>query len=228
MKTRHTTRRVFVTLAAGIIAAGSVTAFALADGSASVGNGAPSTVGTVKQVPARIAAEFPALRKAIDSSEAEQLPAVAKVMGMLASRDEPSETAGANSELARRVSQDGENAEYVVPGNEVVCMVAITVGHPTGGGCASASSVETTGTTSLTVVPGGYEVSGILPAGISDVRITNTSKQTAIVAANANHAFEFFSASPLEKLSYALPSGGEHEGSLELPAPPDAPPPPTG
>jgi hypothetical protein len=149
-------------------------------------------------------------------------------MNVLASRDEPAEIAGANSELARRISQDGENAEYVVPGSEVVCMVAISVGHPTGGGCASASSVETTGTTSLTVVPGGYEVSGILPAGTRDVRITNTSQQTTVVAANENHAFEFFSAAPLAKLSYALPSGGVHEGSLELLPPPDAPPPPAG
>jgi hypothetical protein len=209
----------------GVVLAGSATAFALAD--SSTGNTSASVAApTVKQVPARIAAEFPALGKAIAASEAQQLPAVAKVMGTIASEDEPAEVGGANSELARRVSQDGENAEYVVPGNGVVCMVAISVGHATGGGCAPASSVEAKGTTSLTVVPGGYEVSGILPTGTSDVSITNTSGNTTVVEADANHAFEFYSAAPLAKLVYSLPGGGQHEGSLELPAPPHAPPSP--
>ncbi|MGP8241782.1 MAG: hypothetical protein ACLQQB_08480, partial [Solirubrobacteraceae bacterium] len=152
-------------------------------------------------------------------------PAVAKVMGTIASEDEAGADGGANSELARRVSQNGENAEYVVPGNEVVCLVAISVGHATGGGCAPASSVESKGTTSLTVVPGGYEVSGILPTGTSEVSITTSSGNTTAVDANANHAFEFYSAAPLAKLVYALPDGGEHEGSLELPAPAHAPSP---
>ncbi|MGP0102594.1 MAG: hypothetical protein ACLPUT_13375 [Solirubrobacteraceae bacterium] len=225
MKTRHIPRRLLLGPLAVLIVASTTTAFSLA----STGSGSPEpTAPTVKQVPAKIAAEFPALRKAIDQSEAQQIPAVEKVMDALASRDESSEIGGANSELARRVSQDGENAEYVVPGNEVVCMVSISVGHATGGGCAQASSVEQTGTTSLTVVPGGYEVSGILPTGTTTVSIANTIKQTTVVTANANHAFEFYSAAPLEKLSYALPGGGEHEGSLELPGPPGAPPAPAG
>jgi hypothetical protein len=224
MKTRHTPRRLLLGVLAALIVASSATAFALAD--TSTGSGSPAA--TITQVPAKTAAEFPALRKAIDQSEAQQFPDVAKVMATLASRDEPAEIGGANSELARRISQDGENAEYVVPGNEVVCMVSITVGHATGGGCAQSSSVEKTGTTSLTVVPGGYEVSGILPTGTATVSITSASGQTTDVAANANHAFEFYSAAPLAKLSYVLPDGGEHEGSLALPAPPNAPSPPAG
>ena len=112
-----------------------------------------------------------------------------------------------------------------MPGNEVVCLVAISVGHATGGGCAPASSVETNGTTSLTVVPGGYEVSGILPTGTRDVTITTASGDSTVVNANANHAFEFYSAAPLAKLVYSLPGGGQHEGSLELPPPAHAPSP---
>lgn|ERR1700691_4619859 len=221
MRTRHIHRRVLGAVTVGVIVAGSATAFALAD--SSTGNTSVSAaMPTVEEVPARIAAEFPALGKAIAASEAQQLPAVAKVMGTIASEDEPAVVGGANSELARRVSQAGENAEYVVPGDEVVCMVAISVGHATGGGCAPVSSVEAKGTTSLTVVPGGYEVSGILPKGISNVSITSTSGNTTVVDANANHAFDFYSAAPLAKLVYSLSGGGQHEGSLELPAPPQA------
>ncbi len=223
MRTRHIHRRALGAVTVGMIVAGSVTALALAD--SSTGASGPAAVPTIKQVPARIAAEFPALGKAIGAGEAQQLPAVAKVMGTIASEDEAGADGGANSELARRVSQNGENAEYVVPGNEVVCLVAISVGHATGGGCAPASSVESKGTTSLTVVPGGYEVSGILPTGTSEVSITTSSGNTTAVDANANHAFEFYSAAPLAKLVYALPDGGEHEGSLELPAPAHAPSP---
>lgn len=228
MRIRHIPKRLLVTITLGVIAGGSAAGFALADTSTGNANSQATTAATIKEVPARIAAEFPALRKALDASEAQQLPAVAKIMSMLASQDEPAETGGANSELARRISQVGEDAEYLVPGNEVLCMVSITVGHATGGGCAPASSVERTGTTSLTVVPGGYEVSGILPAGTSDVNITDSSGHTTTVSANADHAFQFFSAAPLARCAYDLPGGGQHVGSLELPPAPDVPPPPAG
>ena len=219
MKPRFVRRRAIGAVAVGVLAAGSATAFALADG-ATGGTGRPQATVTIKHVPARLAQEFPALDKAMLASEAQQLPMVAKVMGTLEGRDEPGELGGANSELARRVSEDGDNAEYVVPGDEVVCMVAISSGAAAGGGCAPASSVESTGSTSLTVVPGGYEVSGILPTGTDDVSITAADGQTTLVAANANHAFEFYSAAPLKRLTYALPNGAQHEGSLELPPPP--------
>jgi hypothetical protein len=224
MRTRRIPRRALAAVAVGVILTGSLAALALGDsssGNASASSPAP----TIKQVPPKIAAEFPALANAVGPSEAQQLPTVARVMGTLASNGALAASGEANSGLARRVSQDGENAEYVVPGNEVVCLVAISVGHATGGGCAPASSVETKGTTSLTVVPGGYEVSGILPTGTSDVTITTASGDSTVVSANANHAFEFFSAAPLAKLVYSLPGGGQHEGSLELPPPIHAPSP---
>jgi hypothetical protein len=170
-------------------------------------------------------AAFPALGKPLDASEAQQLPAVAEVMGMLAGQDEPN-TAGANTELARRISQVGEDAEYLVPGNDVVCLVSITVGQAAGGGCAQASSVEATGTTSLTVVPQGYEVTGILPRGTREVDIVDTGGHRNTVVANANRAFHFVSAVSLAYLVYELPGGGQHVGSLALPSPPDAPAPP--
>jgi len=224
MRTRQIHRRVLGAVTVGVIVTGSLTALALGDSSTGDTSGSPG-VPTIKQVPARIAAEFPALAKAVGAGEAQQLPAVARVMSALASEGEMAAHAGANSALARRVSQDGENAEYVVPGNEIVCLVAISVGQATGGGCAPASSVETNGTTSLTVVPGGFEVSGILPTGTSDVTITTTSGSATVVDANANHAFEFYSTAPLAKVVYSLPAGGEHEGSLELPPPAHAPSP---
>jgi hypothetical protein len=216
MRTRLTPRRAVAAVAVGVILTGSLAALALGDSSS--GN-ASASAPTIKQVPPKLAAEFPALSNAIGASEAQQLPTVARVMGTLASDGALAASGEANSGLARRVSKDGENAEYIVPGNEVVCLVAISVGHATGGGCAPASSVETKGTTSLTVVPGGYEVSGILPTGTSDVAITTASGTSTVVSANANHAFEFFSAAPLAKLVYSLPGGGQHEGSLELPPP---------
>jgi hypothetical protein len=222
MRKRHIHRRVLGAVAAGVIVMGSLTALALGDSSSGDMSAMPAAP-TIKRVPARIAAEFPALTKAIGADEAQQLPAVARVMGTLAREGNAAGQGGANSALARRVSQDGENAEYVVPGNEVVCLVAISVGHATGGGCAPAPSVEAKGTTSLTVVPGGYEVSGILPTGTADVTITASNGSATVVDANANHAFEFYSAVPLAKLVYSLPGGGEHEGSLELPPPAHAP-----
>ena len=222
---RHISKRALIAIVLGVVTGGSAAAFALADTSTGAASNQTTTATTVQQVSPSIAAAFPALRKALDASEAQQLSAVAHVMSILASHDEAGSTGGANSELARRISQVGEDAEYLVPGNEVLCMVSITVGHATGGGCASASSVETTGTTSLTVVPGGYEVSGILPQSTSGVRITDTSGQGATVAANANHAFQFSSAVPLARLVYDLPGGGEHVGSLALPQPAGAPTP---
>jgi hypothetical protein len=224
---KQISRRLIVAALSVLVLGGSVTAFALADTSSS-GATQPADPPLVQQAPPKIAAEFPALRKAIDQSESEQLPTVARVMGTIESRGEAAASAGVNAELARRISEDGESAEYVVPGNEVVCMVAISAAHSAGGGCAPASSVEQDGSTSLTVVPGGYEVSGILPTGTSTVRITSASGQTTVVAADSNHAFEFFSAAPLAKLTYSLPEGGEHEGSLELPPPKDPPAPPAG
>jgi hypothetical protein len=212
----------------GVIAGGSASAFALANTSTGSANEQTTAGATIQQVPPGIAVAFPVLRKALDASEAQQLPVVAHVMSILGSQDEPGSTGGANSELARRVSQVGEDAEYLVPGNEVLCMVSITLGHPTGGGCAPASSLEANGTTSLTVVPGGYQVSGLLPNGTSNVRITDASGQTSTVAVNANRAFHFYSAAPLARLVYDLPGGGQHVGSLTLPPPPDVAPPPAG
>lgn len=220
-------KRGLVAIVLAVLAGGSAAGFALADTPGASSSQTPPAA-SIQQVPPRIAAEFPALRKTLDASEAQQLPEVAQVMSNLESHSELAGTAGPNSQLARRISGSGEDAEYLVPGNEVLCMVSITVGHPTGGGCAPASSVESTGTTSLTVVPGGYEVSGILPDGTSDVRITDASGQTTTVAANANHAFAYFSPGPLSHLSYDLPGGGQHVGDLSLPAPPDAPAPPAG
>jgi hypothetical protein len=225
--TNKTRRWPFVASLVGLGIAGSATAIAIADGTAG-GTGAGPAVPVVTQVPPRMGAEFPALRNARDASEARELPAVEAAMSRISGTGELGASSGANTELARRISQDGETAEWIVPGNEVLCMVSITMGHATGGGCAPSSSVENTGTTSLTVVAGGYELSGILPSGTNDISITNMGKQTTVVAANPNHAFEFFSATPLEKLSYALPGGGTHEGSLELPAAQDAPPPTAG
>jgi len=223
---RHTSKRALAAIALGVIAGGSATAFAFADASTGAATNQTTTVASIQQVPPRIAAAFPVLRKALDASEARQLPAVAHVMSILASHDETGSTGQANSELARRISQVGEDAEYLVPGNEVLCMVSITAaGHATGGGCAPASLVETAGTTSLTVVPGGYEVTGILPGATGNVKITDASGQTTTVAANANRAFHFFSAAPLTQLVYDLPGGGQHVGSLMLPPPGVSPPP---
>jgi hypothetical protein len=220
---RHLSRRALTAIVLGMIAVGSAATFSIADQSAGDTNNQTTTVATIQQVSPRVAAAFPVLRKTLDASEARELPAVTRVMSMLASQDEPN-TAGANSELARRISQVGEDAEYLVPGNETVCIVSITAGHPTGGGCARASSVETEGTTSLTVVPGGYTVTGILPEGTADVRITDAGGQTTTVTANAKRAFHFFSPAPLVRLAYRLPGGGQHVGSLALSPPPDPPP----
>jgi hypothetical protein len=101
----------------------------------------------------------------------------------------------------------------------MLCTVSVDAGRPTGGGCAPASSVEAVGTTSVTVLPGGYEVSGILPIGTAEVRITDTTGRTSSVSASVNHAFEFFSAVPLARLVYELPDGDRHVGLLTLPPP---------
>jgi hypothetical protein len=222
---KHLHSRALTAIVLGVIAGGSAAGFALADTSTDTAT-QTTTVAAIQQVPPSIAAAFPALRKALDSSEAQQLPEVAQVMSILTSRGALASAGGANSALARRISRAGEDAEYLVPGNAVLCMVS--VGHATGGGCAPQSSVETAGSTSMTVVPGGYEVSGILPRSTSTVSITDASGQTSTVAANANHAFHYFSAAPLARLAYDLPSGGQHVGSLALPPPPDIPPPPAG
>jgi hypothetical protein len=211
----------------GMIAGGSASTFAIADQSAGDSNGQTTTVAIIQYVPPRIAVSFPDLRKALDASEAQQLSAVTRVMSMLESTDEPN-TGGANGALARRISQSEGDAEYLVPGSEVLCIVSITVGHPTGGGCAPLSSVDAFGTTSLTVVPGGYELTGILPKGTADVRITDEGGQTTTVMPNANRAFQFFSAAPLVRLAYRLPSGAERVGSLALPPPHQLPPPGPG
>jgi len=225
---KHIHQRALTAIVLGMIAGGSAAGFALADTSTGAANTQTTTVATIQQVPPSIAAAFPALRKALDASEAQQLPEVAQVMSNLTSRDALASAGGANGALARRISQAGEDAEYLVPGNAVLCMVSITVGHATGGGCAPQSSVESTGSTSLTVVPGGYEVSGILPTSTSTVSITDSSGKTSTVAANANHAFHYFSAAPLARLAYDLPGGSQHVGSLALPPAPDLPPPPAG
>jgi hypothetical protein len=204
--------------------AASAGGFALADESRGDANPQTTPPESIQQVPAGIAAAFPALRRALDPSEARQLPAVAQVMSMLASQG-GSNAGTANSGLARRISQAGEDAEYLVPGNEVLCIVSITAGRATGGGCAPAPSVEAEGTTSLTVLPGGYELTGILPRGATDASITNALGDTATVAANENRAVHFFSPVPLVRLVCDLPAGGRHVGSLALPPPPHVPPP---
>jgi hypothetical protein len=226
-RTSHMSRRALGAVVLGAIAGGSAGGFALADASVGDTSAQATVAARIERVPPRIAAAFPALRQALDASEAQQLPAVTHVMEMLESQDTP-KTGEANSELARRISQAGEDAEYLVPGNEVLCMVSIASGRATGGGCAPASSVETVGTTSVTVVPGGYAVTGILPMGTTDVTISDATGRTFTVVANANHAFHFFSAAPLSQLAYGLPVGGRHVGSLALPSPPDLPPPPGG
>lgn len=218
MQNRRFRRPLTVAAVAALVVAVSTTAFALADNTSGSTN-APASTPPVQQVPARIAAQFPALAEPLTANEEQQLPTISRVMDRLASLDEPNTLDGANAGLARRISQDQDSAEWIVPGDEVVCMVAITAGHSTGAGCAAAKSVESTGTTSLTVVPGGYRVSGILPTGIANAKITNSSGEVTIVTANANHAFQFFSAESLKSISYALPEGGQHEGSLELPPP---------
>jgi hypothetical protein len=203
---------------AGCCAAG----IALADASTGAEPSQAGSVAAIQQVPARLAATYPALRRAADADEAEQLGAVAAIVGSLVSQDEGAANSGANSQLARKVAQDGEDAEYLVPGNEVLCMVSVTLGRATGGGCAPASSVETKGTTSLTVVPGGYEVSGILPTATSSVTITNARGRSETIAANEDHAFVYLSAVAPQKLAYELPGGGEHVGDLALAAAPPA------
>jgi hypothetical protein len=212
------------TRALGAILLASIAAgFALVDQSRGEGDPQPAPAASIQQLPPRIEALFPALRKPLDSTEARQLPAIAQVMSILASKPEP-DTGGANSALARRISLAGEDAEYLVPGNEVLCMVSIMGEHVTGAGCAPASSVETVGTTSLTVLPAGYELTGILPEGTLDVTITDASGKTTTVSANANHAFRLFSTEPLARLEYDLPGGKRHVGSLALPPAPHVSP----
>jgi hypothetical protein len=223
---RHRSTRAVAAIVLGASAGGSAGGFALADQSRGDAN-AHTAPEAIQQVPPGIAAAFPALSRTLDASEAQQLPAVAHVMSMLAGQDELN-TGQANSGLARRIGQVGADAEYLVPGNEVLCVVSIVAGRATGGGCAPAPSVEAVGTTSLTVLPGGYDVTGIVPKGTSDVRITSALGETTTVAANANRSFHFFSAVPLARLEYDLPGGGRHVGSLALPPPPHVPPPPAG
>jgi hypothetical protein len=220
---RYTSKRALTAIVLGMIAGGSAARFAIADQSAGDTNSQATTVAMIQQVPPRIAAAFPALRKTLDAGEAQQLPEVARVMSVLESKAEAN-TGGANSELARRISQLGEDAEYLVPGREVLCVVSITAGHPTGGGCALLASVDAFGTTSLTVVPGGYEVTGILPNGTADARITDAGGQTTTVMPNANRAFQFFGTGPLARLAYRLAGGAQHVGSLTLPPPHHLPP----
>jgi hypothetical protein len=221
---RHASTLAIAAIVLGVIAGGSAGGFALADQSSVEAHTQTSPTATLQRVPPRIAAAFPALGKALDASEAQQLPLVAQVMSVLAGQSEAN-TGGANSGLARRISLVGEDAEYLVPGNEVLCIVAIATGRARAGGCAPATSLETVGTTSLTVVPGGYELTGILPEGTRQVSVTDAPGETTVVAANANRAFHFFSAARLAELVYDLPGGGRHVGSLALPDPPHLPPP---
>jgi hypothetical protein len=227
-RARNVPKQVLIGIVAAAIGGCCAAGIALADSSTGAAPSQGGSVATIQQVPASLAATYPALTRAANASESQQLPAVAKVIATLVSQDEGAGHSGANGQLARKIAQDGEDAEYLVPGNGELCMVSVTLEHATGGGCAPASSVETQGTTSLTVVPSGYEVSGILPTATSSVSITNASGQSETIQANEDHAFVYLSAVPLQKLVYALPGGGQHVGDLELPAPANAPSPPAG
>jgi hypothetical protein len=214
--------RILIGITLGVIAGALAGGIALAAQPDGTPNAQPTA--TTARVPSRIAATYPALGRALDAGEAQELSAVAPVVARIAGRPE-SGLVAADTELARRISRIGEDSQYLVPGNEVLCVVSLSAGRATGGGCAPASSVAAVGTTSLTLVSGGYEVSGILPAGTAEVRITDASGNTSSVPANADHAFELFSAVPLLQLVYELPGGGRHVGTLSLPPPPALSPP---
>jgi hypothetical protein len=142
---------------------------------------------------------------------------------MIAARTQ-SNAGGANSALARRLWQAADREEYLVPGEQVLCLVSLAAEHPSAGGCAPAASLEAKGTTSLTVIPGGFELTGILPRGVHDVQITDASARSVSIAADADRAFLFLSAVPLARLEYDLPGGARCVASLALPAAPQGGP----
>jgi hypothetical protein len=223
-RVRNASTRIVVVFALGVIAGGVVAWFALPDRSLGAGSSQAAQPATIEQAAPSMVASFPALGRPLDLSEAQQLPAVAQVITVLASQREPN-TGGANSALARRIWQAAEDAEYLVPGNGVLCMVSIVADRPSGGGCAPASSVEGAGTTSLTVLPAGYVVSAILPRGTNGAVVTDALGRTTTLSADPDRTVHLVSSVPLARLSYDVPGGGQHVGSLELPPSPHAPPP---
>jgi hypothetical protein len=131
----------------------------------------------------------------------------------------PGGTVEANPALARAYYRAGGNVGYLVPGdNGNVCTVEIVQGELSRVACGSSSGIATKGTTSTTVVRGGYEVSGLLPRGTRAVSITGADGHTSRVEVDAYGGFDFVGTGSLARVSYTLPDGREEIDSSQFPA----------
>lgn len=174
----------------------------------------------LQTVSAQMSADFPVLSKTPDSEEMRQLPMVARAIESLGKLPGGLGGAGANPALARMYYRVGENAGYLVPGNaDVLCSVQIYEGKPIGAGCGTASTWLAKGSVSTTVVPGGYEVSGLLPRGTKQVSVTGADGHTSSVDADAYGGFDFVGAGAITRIAYKLPNGREEVDSSRFPPP---------
>ncbi|MGH2833425.1 MAG: hypothetical protein ACRDK2_11695 [Solirubrobacteraceae bacterium] len=202
-----------------LVMAGAVSAIALGDTGNTGTSGTTGNYVQVQVVPAETAAAFPLLEKQADAEETQQLPLVANAI--LALERSPGGAGGANPTLARAYYQTGANAGYLVPGTgDNLCTVQIYNGQLSQAGCGSASAISTKGILSTTVVPGGYEVSGLLPRGTKAVNLTGADGHTTSVEVNADGGFDLVGTGTLTRIAYKLPSGGEEVDSTRFPPPP--------
>jgi hypothetical protein len=132
-------------------------------------------------------------------------------------------TGGANPAFARRIDSSDNSALYLVPGNGTLCHVSIREGRLAGGGCGEASLPEQQGSVGYGIVPGGYEVHGILPAGSGGVQITDANGKTSNVPVTSAGGFVYEAATPPVRLVFNTPAAGEQVRPIEL-----TPPAPTG
>jgi len=165
-------------------------------------------------VSARMAAALPVLRKPQTGTEADQLASVRRLIFA-----EPSGVllrkafAATKVDLARarRFYYDAASgaAQYVAPGTEgAFCTIGVNGTQVSEMGCSRIGpGVEAHGTMRMTVMKGGYELSGLLPRGARRFRVVSSKHDVKEGVANRWGGFRFAGKGIAAKLEAEMRDG---------------------
>lgn len=162
----------------------------------------------------RLADALPVLRKPQTATELEQLASLQRV-----AIAEPSsvlirkalKATEANLKRARRFYYDSASgeAQYVVPGAKgAFCTLNVDRGGISRMGCSKiGGALEEDGTIAMTVLKGGYELSGLLPRGARKFRIVSANHEVLEAFANRWGGFQIAGKGVLMRFEARMRSG---------------------
>ncbi len=130
---------------------------------------------------------------------------------------------GANPLLAREVFRRGLAVGYLVPGSSLVCEVIVVSSRPAQSLCTTTAVAEQKGIVQASVIPGGFELRGVLPASARNITLMDAAGHATALNVNNTEGLDVVESTAPARLDFTASGGPQSVEFLPTPPAPPAP-----